>query len=347
MSNFKDRSVLDRYLTVYIFYRYMDWSKTVEEEEKSSLKNKSKKGKKEKKKMSDVNYDTDILKRYKKALDNALKVATSFNLSPIKGSTAIFLNAGYKMEQTNPTAAGKSARSLGKSVTSVADIAALLALMFNYSCEYAKLVIFQNGNITSEVKLDSGTILESMKTLRSPDIPGVRQTDHGSFPRSTMSDFLFDRKHFDNIVVLSQGIENSDISFVSEFLKSYRSLVNPQLLFVNVNLGVSEADQSVFSHENDVNISGFSDSILRFVAERSDQGQLTFIDNIDKAYDLPPLVSDEKNKQAPAKSAQKNLKIERPVLKLYAPKPQIQWRNLKVFISSTFRDMHSEVSIFF
>jgi telomerase protein component 1 len=324
----------------------MDWSKTaMEGDETLNRKGKSNKNnKKDKKKISDVNYDSDILKRYKKALDNALKVATSFNLSPIKGSTAILLNQGYKMVQTNPSAAGKSAKSLGKSVTSVADIAALLALMFNYSCEYAKLVVFQDCFVSTDIKLDSGTILENMKSLRSSDIQRRQRVDQSNFPRSVLSDFLLDRKVFDNIVVLSQGIENSDLTYMTEFLKSYRSTVNPQLLFVNVNLGVSEANQSVFDHENDVNISGFSDSILRFVAERSDQGQLTFIDNIDKAYDLPPLASEIKSGQALGENALTTIKVDRPRLKLYAPTPEVQWRNLKVFISSTFRDMHSEVN---
>ena len=39
-------------------------------------------------------------------------------------------------------------------------------------------------------------------------------------------------------------------------------------------------------HPNDVYIAGYSDQILRFVAERGDGGQLNHVENIDKAYNL-------------------------------------------------------------
>ena len=44
-------------------------------------------------------------------------------------------------------------------------------------------------------------------------------------------------------------------------------------------------------HDNDVYIAGYSDQILRFIAERGDGGQLLHVEKIDVAYslaDLPP-----------------------------------------------------------
>ena len=241
---------------------------------------------------------------------------------------------------------GSSAKGLGKSVTSLADIASLLALMFNYSCEYSKLVVYMPMCAYSNINLITGTILENMKSLRNvSSLESVNRISSNSlFPRNIFVNILLDKEMYDNVVILSCGIVSSEAEFMCEFLRSYRTSVNPHLLFVNVNLGVSDnLDQSMFSHENDVNITGFSDSILRFVAERSNQGQLTYIENIDRAYELPTLASLNKTSEKTSTDLV-NLKIDRPLLKLYAPTPKVQWKSLKVFISSTFRDMHSEVN---
>ena len=55
----------------------------------------------------------------------------------------------------------------------------------------------------------------------------------------------------------------------------YRLLVNQGLLYVNVDLSgkqasVKAAVDSAAEHENDVHIAGYSDAILRFVAERGE-----------------------------------------------------------------------------
>ena len=42
-------------------------------------------------------------------------------------------------------------------------------------------------------------------------------------------------------------------------------------------------------HDNDVYIAGYSDQILRFIAERGDGGQLLHVERIDDAYSLAPL----------------------------------------------------------
>ncbi|XP_072022911.1 uncharacterized protein [Amphiura filiformis] len=42
----------------------------------------------------------------------------------------------------------------------------------------------------------------------------------------------------------------------------------------------------MYQHPNDVCIAGYSEQILRFVAERGNGGQLNHVENIDKAYGL-------------------------------------------------------------
>ena len=57
----------------------------------------------------EVPYDKPLIKRYRKALDTAVKIATVHNVQPIKGRTVIFCDIGKEMEI--PCTA---ARGLGK-----------------------------------------------------------------------------------------------------------------------------------------------------------------------------------------------------------------------------------------
>jgi predicted RNA-binding protein with RPS1 domain len=139
-----------------------------------------------------INYSKELLKRYKKALDNALKVATTFNVSPIKGSTAIFLNLNYNMKSKQ-----SKQKSLGKRVQSIGDIAALLALMFKYSCEHSKLILFGNGQLFEDLKLDEGTILENMENI-------IKTSGSGS---------KFGQQNFDNLLEKSFLVNFLNLTF--------------------------------------------------------------------------------------------------------------------------------------
>lgn len=60
----------------------------------------------------EILFDTSLLKRYKKALDSAVKIATVHNVKPIRGTTYVFCNLGNNM--VRPCT---SARGLGRQVT--------------------------------------------------------------------------------------------------------------------------------------------------------------------------------------------------------------------------------------
>nr|XP_054750200.1 telomerase protein component 1-like [Lytechinus pictus] len=64
------------------------------------------------KKRSELPYDITILNRYRKALDTAVKIATSYNVKPIPGKTLLLCNVGSSME--TPCS---SAKGLGKKRT--------------------------------------------------------------------------------------------------------------------------------------------------------------------------------------------------------------------------------------
>lgn len=163
---------------------------------------------------------------------------------------------------------GSAAKRLGKSVTKLADIAVLLALMFKYSCENSKLVAFSDQCSFKDIELEHGTILDNMKSVT--ELKNINDRTCFVDKKNVFAELLDTREHFDNLIVLSRS-SILDPSYLQKFLTAYRTLINDKLLFVNVSLGAASCglgSDPLFSHENDVTICGFSDAILRFVAEK-------------------------------------------------------------------------------
>lgn len=144
--------------------------------------------------------------------------------------------------------------------------------------------------------------------------------------------------------------------------------MNESLLFVNVDLsGVKPGVAApAHRHPSDVSIAGYSDAILRFIADRGEGVALvTYVDRIDSAYTLQEKLdaaeqhTGRKKKlltQTPthtatshtthttgsllAAKAQANDAAPTAVLHTQSIVPGLQnktWKTARVFISSTFR----------
>ena len=279
--------------------------------------------------------DPRLLKRYKSALDMALKIATNYNVKPISGTTVILCNAGSSMGR-NCT----SARGLGKPRT-VLEVGILLGLMCKHSCEQCTMAVYGADNYC-KVSLEEGTILHNMETVMTKVTENRLNEQEGKLPQSFFNPLLVDRVQIDNLVILTDNMnmDSEDSVELLKFLDKYRHLVNPNLLFVSVDLsGRASGISSTIKprHENDIHLAGYSDQILRFIAERGDSGQLSFVDNVDKAFNLVDLKQSCLQKVEAAQVGV--LARERAML---AAIPQKKWRTVRVFISSTFRDMHGE-----
>ncbi len=293
----------------------------------------AKKPKKPKKPKELPKIEVHLLQRYRTALDNALKIATCYNVKPISGSTLILCNVGRNMERPCT-----SARGLGKPKT-VMEVGILLGLMCKYSCEQCTMIVY-GGSHSTEVQLKDGTILDNMANVKNTATEkGVTGLD-GTLPIEFLTSMLIDRVELDNIVVLTDELKMGDQQGrdMIDFLSKYRHLVNPNLLFVSVDLssrmrGVNSTIKP--NHPNDIYLAGYSDQILRFIAERGDSGQITYIQNIDKAYDLDSISTPS---LASVSESPLTLAPEKSLLAT----TQKRWRTARVFISSTFRDMHGE-----
>lgn len=283
--------------------------------------------------------DKAILQRYRTALDNALKIATSYNVKPIPSSTLILCNVGSNMNRPCT-----SARGLGKPRT-VLEVGVLLGLMCKYSCEQCTMIIYGEHSFT-EIQLQEGTILHNMEHVTGTATSEGLTANCGVIPSQFLHNMLINRVPVDTLMVLADTMNLTDPQGkeMLDFLKKYRHLVNPNLLFVSVDLsGRSSGVSSTIrpEHENDIFLSGYSDQILRFIAERGDSGQLTYVDNIDKAYDLKeiqlPSLDSAAISDQPA--GPPSLGGEKALMSSGSHQ---KWRTVRVFISSTFRDMHGE-----
>lgn len=283
------------------------------------------------------NIEISVVQRYRSALDNALKIATCYNVKPISGSTLILCNVGSNMNR--PCTA---ARGLGKPRT-VQEVGLLLGLMCKYSCEDCTFLLYGESS-HAQVELEEGTILHNMDHVQSVATDHGLTTGNGVIPMKFLYEMLVDRTSVDNIVLLTDTMKLDDAQGkeMMDYLKKYRHLINPNLLFVSVDLsGRSSGVSGTITpeHENDIYLAGYSDQILRFIAERGDTGQLMYIENIDRAYNLKQLPQSALLATEPNARSAFSLGGE---MALMDSGQRQKWQTVRVFISSTFRDMHGE-----
>ena len=227
-----------------------------------------------------------LLQKYRDALDTSVKLATVYNVKPIRGSTVVFCDVSSAMNADCRAARMGAPRSL-------ADVGILLGLMCKYMCEECDFRIFagmSGGRSHVPVDLIDGTILDNMAVVKESVCQLASDTWH--FPEDYFVSLIRDRKKIDQIIVLSNeaiipGTHNSRNVDIENLLVKYRQEVNPDLLYVSVNLsGRGGVASKEAKHPNDVTIAGFSDAILRYVAERGDGTMLSYIQHIDDIKNL-------------------------------------------------------------
>lgn len=331
--------------------------------------------------------------KYLQSLETAIVLATRYNIKPIRGRTVLLVNVSEEMNRPC-----SSAKGLGKPMTLQA-VGLLLGLMCKFSCEDCEFVMFdENGaflvvqpNTTGTTESISilGNIskLEALsETVRNQSVPLSEVASSSAIASKAQSlgeyfeTLLLERIIVDNVVVVTNhgeitGASNNGTPAqrVMAFVRQYRLLARPQLLFVNIDLGGSivgvSHEQTDTRHPNDIYVSGYSDQILRFIADRGDGQQMAYINTIDIAKkldirpkkDLPrkqrssligrPVKAIKDNKEKTNGDGRTNKTFTfynaispptMPIEKLSLSLIPTEWRTARVFISSTFIDMHSE-----
>lgn len=221
---------------------------------------------------------TELIDRYKVALDRAISLATIHNVKPIKGNTMVFVSATTEMVESD-----LSGRKIGR-VKTLSQIGILLGLMCRYMCEDCSFLLFNKETVVV-AQLTDNSILENMKVV-SDKITSSRQEN---VPTDFLVNAIREKIMINNVIFIGNKEYLSTCTLLADLVDKYRKEVNDSMLFVNINLArqpsskVAEEpahDRSLY-HPNNVCVSGFSDAILRFIAEKGEGGQMQYIQNID------------------------------------------------------------------
>jgi len=233
--------------------------------------------------------DLPLIQQYRQAIDTAIRISTMHNLKPIEGKTVVFCDVSGSMDCKCSTKG-----NMGGSIQKVKDVAILLGLMIQDSCEECDFRVFSspgrdsNGKCDIAVPLEANTILNNVKRIEEY---ATRLGGGTDFPYDYLEGLIKRKEKIDNFIILSDmmiapGYNEMELrnQSVSHILKSYRAKVNPNLLFVAVDLfgnGASIVDVNA-DNPLEILITGFSDNILRFIAEKGNHKQLEYVENIDK-----------------------------------------------------------------
>uniref|UniRef100_A0ABM5EIR4 Telomerase protein component 1 isoform X1 n=1 Tax=Pogona vitticeps TaxID=103695 RepID=A0ABM5EIR4_9SAUR len=286
--------------------------------------------KKKLQKARDVRCSRDTLKRYCQALETAVSIAVRHNLPPIPGRTLILISCTPEMRDPymkakelccpDPDKRDEVVRNTPP-LTKMA-MAMLLGSMVYSASEQAQLLLCNQSEVLGPVDM-TGSVLKDAQALQSLSLELQECTEQHTASDVVMN-LLTQRQHVDTILLLSCKPEEK-LRGSCQWM--YRHQVSPGCLFVNVC--ADAVSSRTFSSRSDVVMSGFSEHVLRFIAECGDSWFLEHVGKMDEIHGLP--------KQRGVTAA----KQEATVVPLI-PAPKSRWRSVRIFISSTFRDMHGE-----
>mmetsp|Transcript_9875 Transcript_9875/g.19573 ORF Transcript_9875/g.19573 Transcript_9875/m.19573 type:complete len:616 (+) Transcript_9875:833-2680(+) len=211
--------------------------------------------------------------RYISALEAAVKMSMSMNVSKLLGHSVIFCDVSGSMRSPIATA-----RNIG-SVRSFIEVGIMLGLMLKQVCESSEFLIFSSpsgGKCWMPVQLSQDGILSSINEVLHATKGLGQGTD---FPFDYLEGMISSRTHIDQLFILSDMMIspghnemsncNSGSSWtVSSILDVYRREVNPNMRFISVDLaGKGSALEDQDANPNNLLISGYSDSIMRLVSD--------------------------------------------------------------------------------
>ncbi|KAM4557504.1 telomerase protein component 1-like [Fundulus diaphanus] len=294
-------------------------------------------------------YSLDLVDRYRKALETAIQISCRYNVPPLPGNTVIVLstnmrneesfsrkqdfcfphdpeetdNEGDKEEEEGTRRPRRKEEDHDPLTPTLTEAATLLALMIRSASEDCRLCLAHGCNVR-EVELTSDLFLENVRRVvkeikESENQPGER--DESFYYR------LFSKKSkVNNIITITHSWLDSEMEWA---IKNYRR-ENKNVLSVHIILSDSSTGLSEDPHDrNCVKLWGFSEQLLRFVAERGSSRLLDHVEHLDKLYSIPPPDGSSK-----PQAADKVVSVPAA--------PKLRWRGVRVFVSSTFRDMHAE-----
>ncbi|XP_017266584.1 telomerase protein component 1 isoform X2 [Kryptolebias marmoratus] len=297
-------------------------------------------------------YTIELLDRYRRALETAVQIACRYNVPPLPGKTVILLSCNMegdeswskkqdfclpvepkqeeeeedKDEEEEAAGSRRKRRTLEDDhdplTPTKLEAAALLALMISSSSEDHQLCLNYYSHYR-EVQLKSNVLLDNVKSLTKEVKEFIDKADD-----EDMDSFyhkVFTKKNkVTNFIVLADRWFDSDLA---NAIRNYNNEANSKALKVYIFFSDNRHEEETLDRDRVV-LNGFSEQTLRFVAERGSSRLLDHVEHLDKMYNIPPDGAKE------PQTSDKRVSVP--------PSPKLRWRGVRVFISSTFRDMHAE-----
>ncbi|XP_067414587.1 telomerase protein component 1-like [Emydura macquarii macquarii] len=263
--------------------------------------------------------DPALLLRYRQALDAAVRVSARHNLPPLPGRTLIIVSAAEAMAV--PYQPARRLRGPSQEAMTALEVALLLGLMCRAVAEQARLVLYGRGG-WEEAPVLAGSLLENVQSLHQRAQTMAESSDRPSSLSDVLWDLVARGELVDTMLVLSPT------PTAPPALRLLRDRVAPGSLFVNLSL---EPCESRGGSAQTVQLAGFSEQVLRFLAARGAAQLLEHVGRMDKIHGLPP------PRGAPPQHP------ELPLGPAASPHTyRSRWRSLRIFISSPVRDMWGE-----
>ncbi|XP_037358827.1 telomerase protein component 1 [Talpa occidentalis] len=266
-------------------------------------------------------YDPEMLAQYRQALETAANISVKHNLPPLPGRTILVYLADAEADKLCP-----KSNPQGPPLNYVL----LLIGMMMARAEHADLLLCGNGTVKTAV-LKAGDGILKMATELQTQVQELESEDQWSL--SALGKHLLSlasqRVSVDRVILFGEYMFGDLINLAKDlFWKN----VNSKCLFVSVLS--SRYSSSTTYNPNDVILTGCSDGILKFIAERGASRLLEHVGQMDKIFKIPP---------PPGKTEVQSLRpLEENTQSPLAPVSQPGLLSIRIFISSTFRDMHGE-----
>ena len=225
--------------------------------------------------------DSKLVARYRSALDTAIKLSVVHNVAPLPGYTAVFCDVSGSMRY----AKANTAKGLGRSNVHPYEISMLLGLMIHYVSEQGEIQVFGSRSQKHAVphcrveipSQQRGHILESMQLMR-------KQADTlgggNEFFYDWFEDLIERRIKVDRLVVLSDvmidSLDTHDTGYTHAedwtIPASCGRTATPSTRTSSSSRSIcaARAWPDRLKQPNDILITGYSDRILQFLAQRAD-----------------------------------------------------------------------------
>uniref|UniRef100_A0A2I3H6L9 Telomerase protein component 1 n=1 Tax=Nomascus leucogenys TaxID=61853 RepID=A0A2I3H6L9_NOMLE len=267
-------------------------------------------------------YDGEMLNRYRQALETAVNLSVKHSLPLLPGRTILVYltdaNADRLCPKSNPQ---------GPPL----NYALLLIGMMITRAEQVDVVLCGGDTLkTAVLKAEEGILKTAIKL--QAQVQDFDENDGWSL--YTFGKYLLSlagqRVPVDRVILFGRSMDDGMINVAKQL---YWQRVNSKCLFVGILLGRVQY-LSTDLNPNDVTLSGCTDGILKFIAEHGASHLLEHVGQMDKIFKIPP---------PPGKTGVQSLRpLEEDTPSPLAPISQQGWHSIRLFISSTFRDMHGE-----